>query len=124
MGRQRLNWDDIPKKGKVVTLGDKVGRATGASTTDVTDIIHPENIKLLQRIHSILQDPLVGIDFIMEDISKPWSEQNKNGLKCGIIECNSMPFIDLHHYPLFGKPRNVAGALWDIIFPDSKELKS
>ncbi len=112
---QNLNWQSIPAKDRLVTLGQKVGRTTGASTTDVTDIIHPENVKLLEKIYSILKEPLIGVDFIIEDITKPWQDQNK----CGIIECNSMPFIDLHHYPLFGEPRNVAGALWDIVFSQS-----
>ena len=112
---QDLNWESTPPKGQLITLGQKVGRTTGASTTDVTDIIHPENIKLLEKIYSVLQDPLIGVDFIIEDITKPWQEQRK----MGVIECNSMPFIDLHHYPLFGESRNVAGALWDIVFPRS-----
>ncbi len=112
---QNLNWQSIPEKGRLVTLGQKVGRTTGASTTDVTNIIHSENIKLLEKIYDVLKEPLIGVDFIIEDITKPWKEQKK----CGVIECNSMPFIDLHHYPLFGEPQNVAGALWDIIFPQS-----
>jgi cyanophycin synthetase len=52
---------------------------------------------------------LVGIDFIIEDISKSWKEQ----ARCGVIECNSRPFFDNHHLPFNGKPRNVAGAIWD-----------
>jgi D-alanine-D-alanine ligase-like ATP-grasp enzyme len=63
-----------------------------------------------------MKDPLIGVDFIIEDVTKPWyTEQH-----CGIIECNSLPFIDLHHYPLFGKTNNVAGKLWDIAIPESK----
>ncbi|KKQ85683.1 MAG: hypothetical protein UT09_C0044G0001, partial [Parcubacteria group bacterium GW2011_GWF2_38_8] len=40
-------------------------------------------------------------------MTKPWFVEQH----CGIIECNSLPFIDLHHYPLFGKPNNVASKL-------------
>lgn len=109
---QGLTWLSVPENGRVVTLGQKVGRTSGASTTDVTDIIHPENTRLLEKIYEIAKDPLIGVDFIMEDISKPWTEQKKSG----VIELNSMPFIDLHHYPLFGEPRDVAGALWDAVF--------
>jgi len=111
--RQKLAWDSIPQKGTLVTFNQKVSRGIGASTSDMTDTIHPENKKLLEYIGTILKDPLVGVDFIMEDASRPWQEQER----CGVIECNSLPFIDLHHFPLNGTPRNVAGALWDIIFP-------
>lgn len=115
LARQKLSWSSVPKKGTLVTLNQKVSRGIGASTTDLTDEIHPENRKLLEKIGEVLADPLVGVDFIMNDVRIPWQSQKR----AGVIECNSLPFIDLHHYPLFGKPRNVAGALWDIIFPDS-----
>jgi hypothetical protein len=49
------------------------------------------------------------------DIKKSWVETPR----CGVIECNSLPFIDLHHFPLQGKPRNIAAAVWNVIFPAS-----
>jgi len=113
LGRQKLHVDSVPRKGQLVTLNQKVSRGIGASTTDLTDEMHPDNCALLQKIGALLKDPLVGVDFIMPDVRVPWREQGR----AGVIECNSLPFIDLHHYPLHGKPRNVAGALWDIIFP-------
>jgi len=109
-------WNTIPVKNEIITLGQKTSRAVGGGITDVTDEIHPDNIAMLEKIAKILNDPLIGVDFIMEDISISWRDQPK----CGVIECNSAPFIDLHHNPLVGKPRNVAGALWDIIYPESK----
>ena len=71
---------------------------------------------MLEHVAKFLDDPLVGVDFIIEDITKSWREEQH----CGIIECNSLPFIDLHHYVMFGKPQNVAGKLWDLILPESK----
>jgi D-alanine-D-alanine ligase-like ATP-grasp enzyme len=118
LARQKLAWESIPREGVLVTLNQKVSRGIGASNTDVTDTVHPENRKLLERIGEVLKDPLVGVDFIMDDVRVPWREQERSG----VIECNSLPFIDLHHYPLYGKPRNVAGALWDLIFPDSARV--
>jgi cyanophycin synthetase len=111
------SWDTIPAKGEVVLLGQKTSRAVGGGITDVTDEVHPENKKLLERVAEVLDDELVGVDFIMTNVDTPWQEQPRSG----IIECNSAPFIDLHHYPLIGKPRNVAGAIWDMIYPESKK---
>ena len=113
--RQGLSWDSVPAPGQMVFLNQKVSRGVGASTTDVTEIVHPENKILFERIAKLLNDSLVGVDFIIEDITKPWHDTPA----CGVIECNSLPFIDLHHYPLNGSPRNAAGALWDILVSGS-----
>ena len=114
--RENINMEDIPEKGKIITFSQKTSRGIGGTTTEVTDIIHPENIKMLEKLGAYLKDPLVGVDLIIEKIEEPWfTEQH-----CGIIECNSLPFIDLHHYPLFGKSNNVAGKLWDLVMPESK----
>ncbi len=114
--RQKIKMRDIPEKGRIVTFSQKTSRGVGGTTTEVTDITHPDNIAMLEHVGKFLGDPLVGVDFIMEDITKSWKEEQHSG----IIECNSLPFIDLHHYPLFGKPQNVAGKLWDLVMLESK----
>ncbi|OGI63441.1 hypothetical protein A2818_00755 [Candidatus Nomurabacteria bacterium RIFCSPHIGHO2_01_FULL_40_12] len=114
--RENIEMDDIPAAGRVVTFSQKTSRGCGGTTTEVTEITHPENVKMLEHVASFLNDPLIGVDFIIEDITKSWREEQH----CGIIECNSLPFIDLHHYPLFGKSKNIAGKLWDLVMPESK----
>ena len=116
LDRQKIKLSDIPEKEKVVTFSQKTSRGCGGTTTEVTDIVHKDNKEMLEHIGSYLKDPLVGVDFIIEDITKSWHEEQH----CGVIECNSLPFIDLHHYVLFGKPNNVAGKLWDLVMPESK----
>lgn len=117
LNKERMTLESIPKTGQVVYFSQKTSRGCGGTTTEVTELVHPENIKMLEKLGAYLKDPLVGVDFIIEDISKPWFEEQH----CGIIECNSLPFIDLHHYPLFGKPNNIAGKLWDLVLPESKK---
>jgi D-alanine-D-alanine ligase-like ATP-grasp enzyme len=114
--RQNVKMDDVITLGKIITFSQKTSRGCGGTTTEVTDITHPDNIEMLEHVGKFLSDPLVGVDFIIEDITKSWKEEQH----CGIIECNSLPFIDLHHYPLFGKPQNVAAKLWDLVIPESK----
>ncbi len=113
-------WETIPAFGELITLGQKTSRSVGGGITDMTDVIHRDNINLLEKVAQVVDDPLIGVDFIMDDVSKSWKDQPR----CGIIECNSAPFIDLHHFPLIGKPRNVAGTLWDIIYPASSPRRS
>jgi D-alanine-D-alanine ligase-like ATP-grasp enzyme len=115
-GGENITLNDIPEKGRIVTFSQKTSRGCGGTTTEVTDITHPDNVQMLEHVASFLNDPLIGVDFIIEDITKSWKEEQS----CGIIECNSLPFIDLHHYPLFGKPNNIAGKLWDLVLPESK----
>jgi len=112
------NPNSIPKKDEIITLGQKTSRAVGGGITDMTEFIHPDNILMLEKVSSVLNDPLIGVDFIMDDVSISWRDQPR----CGVIECNSAPFIDLHHFPLVGKPRNVASSLWDIVYPESKVI--
>jgi cyanophycin synthetase len=116
LARQEIKMEDIPEAGKVVTFSQKTSRGCGGTTTEVSDIVHKDNIEMLENVGKYLKDPLVGIDLIMEDITKSWKEEPH----AGIIECNSLPFIDLHHYVMFGKPKNVAGKLWDLVMPESK----
>lgn len=106
----------IPKKDEIITLGQKTSRAVGGGITDMTDIVHPDNKEMLEKVATVLNDPLIGVDFIMDDVSISWRDQPRSG----VIECNSAPFIDLHHFPLVGKPHNVAAALWDVVYPESK----
>ena len=63
-----------------------------------------------KRIAKILGNPVIGIDFIIEDISRSWKEQERGG----VIECNGRPFFDNHHLPFEGEPQNVAARIWDM----------
>jgi D-alanine-D-alanine ligase-like ATP-grasp enzyme len=114
LAKDNRTLNTIPSTGLMVLLHDKVSRNYGASTTEI-ETIHPDNQALFSLIAKTINDPLVGVDFIIEDMAKSWREQKP----CGVIECNSLPFIDLHHYPLRGPAKNVAGLVWDMIFPKS-----
>lgn len=117
LAAQKFTLDSIPPKNVMVVLHPKVSRTFGASNTEIENI-HPDNRELFLKIADTLDDPLVGIDFIMEDVGRSWREQ-----KCGVIECNSLPFIDVHHDPLKGPARNVAGMVWNLVFPKSELVK-
>lgn len=113
---QGLNWQSVPDAGRFVALGTKASRGQGGGTVDVTDQTHPDNKALFEKVAGILNDPLIGVDFIIRDISKSWREQTA----CGVIECNSLPFIDLHKDPLVGTTRDTASPIWDVVFPKQK----
>lgn len=114
--REELSWQghtftSIPKEGERVLLHQKVNWSVGGTTADVTDDVHPDNRAIFEEAARVLKTPIVGIDFIIGDMSRSWKEQDR----CGFLECNSMPFFDNHHLPFEGKVRNVAGDIWDMV---------
>ncbi len=108
---QGYTKQSVPPKGTRVQLHPKINWAVGGTTTDVTDEVHPDNTALFEQVAEILGTSLIGIDFIIEDISRSWKEQPG----CGVIECNDMPYFDNHHLPFKGRPRDVAGPVWNLV---------
>jgi cyanophycin synthetase len=115
LAEQGMGLSSVPAHGRHVRLHQKLNWSLGGTTTDVTDEVHPDNMQLFRDVAAALHAPLVGIDFIIGDVGKSWKETPR----CGVIECNSMPFFDNHHLPFEGEPRNVAGKVWDMVFPGS-----
>lgn len=119
--QKELEWqgyafDTVLPSGIRATLHQKINWSVGGTTCDVTDEVHPDNRELFEEVARVLNAKIVGLDFIIEDMSRSWKEQER----CGILECNSMPFFDNHHLPFEGKPRNVASLIWDMNEPKKK----
>ncbi len=108
--RQGLSLKNVLKAGERIFLTEKIGVSYGGTSSEDYHITHPDNLELCERAARALNDKLVGFDFIIPDISKSYKEQ-----RMGFIEVNSLPFINLHHDPLLGEPRNVAKYVWDLI---------
>ncbi len=118
---QELAWlgytpDSVPEEGRRVPLHQKINWSLGGTTADTTAATHPDNIQLFEEVSKALKAPIVGVDFIIDDISESWKEQER----CGILECNSMPFFDNHHLPFEGEPQNVAARIWAMVEPRNR----
>lgn len=107
---QDISFDDVVPAGKTIFLQEKVILDLGADLIEVTPKVHADNIVLFKKAAEIFDANLIGIDFLCEDISRSWQEQH-----CGIIELNSLPYIDMHHFPSQGEPVNVAGWICDYV---------
>jgi len=105
-----LTLDSVPSKGETIFLQEKIILDLGSDLIDVTDVTHQDNLLLFEETAKIFDARLVGIDFLCADIGVSWKDQ-----ECGIIELNSLPFIDMHHFPLRGQPRNLARMVWEMI---------
>lgn len=108
--RQGYTLETILPKGITIDLSEKIGVSYGGSSAEVTETTHPKIISYLEKAAKVVDDPILGFDFIIDDITKDPDTQ-----KWGIIECNALPFINLHHDPLIGTPKNIAGYVWEYI---------
>ncbi|MFY9085006.1 hypothetical protein [Aliarcobacter cryaerophilus] len=64
----------IPTKDTIVTLRDIESTQWGGYDKDVTNIVHPENLKIALKAAKIFELNVAGIDIITSDISEPWYE--------------------------------------------------
>lgn len=110
--KQGWSWDDVPPAGKKIILDTKTNREAGGIVVDVTDEVHLDNIGLFEKVGIVLDDALIGVDFVVKDIGQSWKKQSA----CGVIAANSLPGLDLCSDPYYGKGRDAAGALWSVVF--------
>jgi cyanophycin synthetase len=110
LGRLNRSVDTILPAGEVFDLLEKIGISYGGYSAEVTDSTHPDIKRYLEQAGRAVNDSMIGFDFIIPDVTRSPAEQ-----KWGIIECNGVPFINLHHFPIEGKPVNVAKYVWDFV---------
>lgn len=116
---QQLNPETIPAKGKKVYLYPKVLMISGAELHDVTDQFHPDNRQLCEHLASHFPEKVIGFDLIAEDITKPYGDQS-----FAFIEANSLPQIEMHHYPVTGTPRNIAKLVLDQVIDPAERMNT
>ncbi|MCX7546825.1 cyanophycin synthetase [Xanthomarina sp. F1114] len=104
--------DSVIPNEEMLILKDTANLSTGGTAEDVTDIVHPSNISMVERISKIIDLDICGIDIATSDISKPLSETGG-----AVLEVNAGPGFRMHLAPTHGLPRNVAGHVIDKLFP-------
>lgn len=104
--------DSVLDQGEILILKDTANLSTGGTAEDITDIIHPANVSMAERISKIIDLDICGIDIMTDDISKPLSETGG-----AVLEVNAGPGFRMHLAPTTGLPRNVAAPVIDKLFP-------
>lgn len=107
--------ESVPKKGEIVYLKSTANLSTGGTSVDVTEMVHPENIFLAERISRIIGLDICGIDIMAENLTQPLQENG--GV---ILEVNAAPGFRMHLAPSEGLPRNVAAPVIDMLYPPGK----
>ncbi|WP_437315232.1 cyanophycin synthetase [Sorangium sp. So ce385] len=110
LAKQGRSLDEVPARGERFFLRESVNLSTGGIARDVTDEIHPDTARLCERAARAIDLDICGIDLVAEDIARPIG-------RGAIIELNAAPGIRMHEHPSEGKPRDVGGAIVEMLYP-------
>ncbi|MBA3334592.1 MAG: cyanophycin synthetase [Acidobacteria bacterium] len=105
--------EDVPEDGEQITLRAGMNLLTGGTAKDVTDEVHKSVKTLCERAARIINLDICGVDLALKDISAPVPK--KSG---GIITINAAPDLRIHCFPAEGKPRDVGGAIVEMLYPN------
>jgi cyanophycin synthetase len=108
----------VPAAGEVVYLRSTGNLSTGGTAIDVTDLVHPDNEEMAVRTVKAIGLDVGGVDFLSPDIAVSYKE---NG--AAICEVNAAPGFRMHVAPSEGKPRDVAGAVVEMLFPPGSPFR-
>lgn len=111
LAEKNYTLETVLKKDEKVYLQKNPFLRLGGDLVEVTGIVHPDTMQLFKDIARFFDIRLVGIDFLVPDVSDSWQRQ-----QCAVVELNSVPCIEMHHFPSSGNPQNVADALVNLFF--------
>ncbi|MEW6254775.1 MAG: cyanophycin synthetase [Pseudomonadota bacterium] len=118
LGEKNYTPESVPPAGEVVYLRKTANISTGGTAVDVTDVIHPDNKAMAERAILAVGLDLGAVDFLTSDITQ--SYRDTGGAIC---EINAGPGLRMHISPSEGKPRDVGGAVMDMLFPPGTQSR-
>jgi cyanophycin synthetase len=114
-----LRPGSVPAAGELVTLRKNANLSTGGTSRDVTDQVHDDVAGMCRRAAAAAGLDICGIDIRLADISAPLPADGGGaaGQRGAVIELNACPGLRMHLSPAEGRPRDVAGAIIDRLYP-------
>jgi cyanophycin synthetase len=112
LSRKGYTRETVPADGERVFLRSTGNLSTGGTATDLTDLVHPDNIEMARRAVKAIGLDVGGVDFLTTDITESYKEVGG-----AICEINAAPGFRMHMAPSEGRPRDVGGAVMDMLFP-------
>lgn len=104
LAQQGLTRHSVPAAGQRVQLRAEANLSLGGDSREVRDETHPSFQELAVAVLDAIPGlPYAGLDVLLEDHRIPVDQQQVT-----IIEVNSRPVQSLHHFPMYGPPRNVS----------------
>jgi cyanophycin synthetase len=118
LAKKNYSLETVLKKDELCYLKGTANLSTGGTSTDVTDVMHPHNIFMCERISRIIGLDICGIDIMAQNLSEPL--EVNGGV---ILEVNAAPGFRMHLAPAKGLPRNVAAPVIDMLYPPGKNCR-
>ena len=118
LNKSELTLDSVLKKGEELFLKPTANLSTGGTATDVTDMVHPDNIFMCERIAKIIGLDICGIDIMAQNLTEPITENGG-----AVLEVNAAPGFRMHIDPTEGLPRNVAEPVIDMLYPHDSSAR-
>jgi len=118
LAKSNYSLETILPKGEKCYLKGTANLSTGGTSTDVTDIMHPTNIFICERISRVIGLDICGIDIMAQNLSEPL--ETSGGV---VLEVNAAPGFRMHLAPANGLPRNVAAPVIDMLYPPGKSCR-
>lgn len=100
--------ETILPRGEKLILAQKITLGAGSEIINVTEQLHPQTKQLCESIAKELSFAVAGLDFICEDEGLSFKNQ-----PFVFLENNTLPYIDMHHFPSQGGSINVAEKIWE-----------
>jgi len=114
LARKGYTPETVPPAGEEVWLKSTANLSTGGTAEDITDRVHPDNVRLFERVARVIGLDICGIDIMAPNLTTPLASNGG-----AIIEVNAAPGFRMHLEPSAGQPRNVAAPVIDMLFPDN-----
>ncbi|TRZ93043.1 MAG: cyanophycin synthetase [Rhodocyclaceae bacterium] len=117
LARQGLAATSVLPERRRALLRRTANVSRGGTAEDVTDIMHPDNVRLAEDVARVVGLDVAGIDFLTVDIRRSWRE-----IGGGIIEVNANPGLRPHWIdnPM---QRDVVGPILDLLVRQSAPMR-
>ena len=106
LARSGRTVDDVPAAGEVVVVNGAANLHVGGESVDVTELAHPDLLAMaVDAVRAVPGLGVAGVDLLTPDIG------SADGAV--VLELNVAANGRVHHIPIYGRPRDVAGAIID-----------
>lgn len=118
LSQKNYTLNTVLEMNEILYLDYAANLSKGGTAEDVTDQVHPDVVKVAERVSKITGLDICGIDLMAPTLKKPLAETG--GV---VLEVNAAPGFRMHLAPSKGKPRSVASPVMDMLFPEGSNSR-